>query len=107
MTEKEIVIDLSKKIKFTDALYISIGSFLLSFFVALIQFLIALNTNNWIVTPACWSVLLNFIYAIRMGVPYGVQTEKIISSNTPFENRILIDRIQERLDRIEKKDKKD
>jgi len=37
MAEKEIIIDLSKKIKFSDKLYISLGSLLLSTLILIVQ----------------------------------------------------------------------
>ena len=54
--EKEIILDLSKKIKLGDNYYISIGSFLISFSIMIIQ-MFSLGFN--------WSILLNFIYSLR------------------------------------------
>lgn len=56
MTEKEVVIDLSKKIKFSDTRYISIGSLLLSTIILILQGF----SFGW-----TWGLLLNFVYAIR------------------------------------------
>lgn len=58
MPEKEIILDLSKKIKFGDKIYISIGSMLLSFLIMILQGL----CFGW-----SWSLLLNFVYSIRAG----------------------------------------
>lgn len=63
--EKEIVLDLSKKIKISDTRYISLGSFILSFIIMAIQFVICLSVNDWVITEACLVLLLNFVYAIR------------------------------------------
>jgi len=110
--EKVIKIDLSKKIKFTDTIYISIGSLLLSTFIALLQFIIALNSNNWIITPACWTVLLNYFYAIRGGQSFGDKsTEKqaslLAANNTVAENRLLISKLTNKVDKLEKAIKDD
>jgi len=54
--EKEIILDLSKKIKWNDNKYISLGSLLLSGIILIIQGI----TMGW-----SGVLLLNFIYAIR------------------------------------------
>lgn len=103
--EKEIYIDLSKKIKLSDTLYISIGSLILSAVVALLQFIITLNGNNWVLTPSCWAVFLNFIYAVRSGIEFGEKDiNKMIKENTSIENTALITKIENRIEKvIEKK----
>jgi len=58
MAEKEIIIDLSKKIKFSDKLYISLGSLLLSTLILIVQ------AFSW---GWSWGLFLNFLYAIRSG----------------------------------------
>lgn len=58
MAEKEIIIDLSKKIKFSDKLYISLGSLLLSTLILIVQ------AFSW---GWSWGLLLNYLYAIRSG----------------------------------------
>lgn len=58
MPEKEIVLDLSKKIKISDKIYISIGSLLFSAIILIIQGF----AFGW-----TWGLLLNFIYSIRSG----------------------------------------
>jgi hypothetical protein len=105
--EKTIIIDLSPKIKFTSRLYISLGTFLLSFTVALFQFIIALNDNSWIVTPACWVILLNFVYSLRL---QGLFSRKSISEqadilseeNSIEENRLLIRILRKKIKKLEK-----
>lgn len=67
MPEKEIVIDLSGKIKFSDTVYISLGTFLLSIFITVIQMLICLALNNWQFTVQVFTTLLNFLLALRSG----------------------------------------
>lgn len=56
--EKEIVIDLSKKVKFSDNLYISIGSLILSILLLLLQGL----TFGW-----SWGLLYHFVYSLKYG----------------------------------------
>lgn len=56
--EKEIVIDLSKKIKFSDSLYVSIGSLILSILMLVLQGL----TFGW-----SWGLLYHFVYSLRYG----------------------------------------
>ena len=56
MTDKEIVLDLSKKIKVSDAYYISLGSLLLSVLILIVQGL----TYGW----SGW-LILNFLYSLR------------------------------------------
>jgi len=103
--EKEIRIDLSWKIKFGDTFYISIGSFLLSFFVALLQFLMALIDNNGIITSRCLIVFLNFIYVIRAGVSYNSkQILDYIDKTMVLENKNFINAILERIKKIEEKE---
>ena len=58
MAEKEIIIDLSKKIKFSDKLYISLGSLLLSTLILIVQ------AFSW---GWSWGLLLNYLYSIRSG----------------------------------------
>ena len=65
MAEKEITVDLSGKIKFSDTLYMSIGTLLLSGIIAMIQVLFCLANNGWAFTPEVFVVLLNFVFAIR------------------------------------------
>ena len=67
MPEKEICIDLSKKIKFNDKLYISIGSLLLSGIIIFIQLMGIMSNTGWLWTTECWYLLLNFIHSIRAG----------------------------------------
>jgi len=56
--EREIILDLSKKIKFYDKVYISVGSLILSSLVLILQGL----TFGW-----SWGLLYNFVYSIRSG----------------------------------------
>lgn len=70
--EKEIVIDLSKKIKFSDKLYVSIGSILLSGIILIVQSL----CFGW-----SWGLLLNFLYSIRSGKIDEKPTEDKISED--------------------------
>ena len=63
--EKEVVIDLSGKIKFSDTLYISLGTFLLSMTIIMIQMLIILSSHDWIFTSDVFAILLNFFTALR------------------------------------------
>jgi len=65
--EKEIVIDLSKRIKFGKNKYISIGTLLLSGLIALVQLLMCLFLNNWKLTKEAWLIILNLLTAIRAG----------------------------------------
>lgn len=65
MSEKEVILDLSKKIKFSDTIYISLGSLLLSLIILIIQLFMFLSLNNWIWEDKCWLLLLNFIYSMR------------------------------------------
>ena len=58
MAEKEVILDLSKKIKFYKGLYVSIGSLLLSGLILVLQGL----TFGW-----SWVLVLNFVYSIRSG----------------------------------------
>ena len=67
MPEKEVIVDLSGKIKFSDNLYISLGTFLLSMFITIIQMLICLALNDWRFTVSALTPLLNFVLAIRSG----------------------------------------
>jgi len=67
MPEKEIILDLSKKIKFSNTVYISLGSLLLSVIVLVIQLIMFLSLNNWVWESKTWFLLLNFIYSIRTG----------------------------------------
>jgi len=67
MPEKEIILDLSKKIKFSDTIYVSLGSLLLSFIVLIIQLVMFLSMNNWVWEASAFSLLINFIYSIRTG----------------------------------------
>jgi len=103
--EKEIVIDLSKKIRFTDTIYISIGSLLFSTLIALLQFIMALNMNNWVVSPSCWIVLLNYLYALRSGQSFGDKTSEKQASilaiqNTREKNKRLIEKLTEKIKRM-------
>lgn len=79
--ENEIVIDLSKKIKFSDNIYVSIGSLILSSLVLLIQVLWALWSNNWVWTDQCWLTLFNYVYAVRWGKLDKKEKEENISEN--------------------------
>jgi hypothetical protein len=63
--EKEIILDLSGRIQFSDTVYISLGTFLLSLIVMVIQLLICLSTNDWQLTTQCLTVLLDFVLALR------------------------------------------
>jgi len=56
--EKEIILDLSKKISFGNKIYISLGSLILSSIILVLQGL----TYRW-----SWGLLLNFVYSIRSG----------------------------------------
>lgn len=65
MVEKEIILDLSGKIKFSDTLYISLGTLILSVFVMIVQILICLAVHNWEFDVMCFTLLLDFVLAIR------------------------------------------
>ena len=67
MPEKEIILDLSKKIKLSNTIFVSIGSLLLSGIILLIQLLMFLSMNNWIWEPKAWLLLLNFFHSVRGG----------------------------------------
>ena len=67
MPEKEIILDLSKKIKLSETIFISIGSLLLSGIILLIQLLMFLSMNNWVWEPKAWLYLLNFVHSLRGG----------------------------------------
>lgn len=67
MAEKEIVLDLSKIIKFSSTVYISLGTFILSLIIVAIQCLICLASNNWQFSVDMLAVLLNFVLALRVG----------------------------------------
>lgn len=56
--EKEICLDLSKKINFGNNRYVSIGTLLLSAIILILQGL----CFGW-----GWGLLLNFVYSIRSG----------------------------------------
>jgi len=56
MTDKEVVLDLSKKIKLRNDYYISLGSLLLSILIMIVQGL----CFGW-----TWAHLLNFLYSLR------------------------------------------
>lgn len=64
MDEKEIVVDLSGKIKIFGY-YISVGTLLLSGIVMLIQILIFLSNNDWVFDPIVFTVMLDFVLALR------------------------------------------
>ena len=63
--EKEVIIDLSKKIKFSKNYYVSLGSLLLSLIMLIIQLLMCLCINNWVWTKETWLILFNFAYSLR------------------------------------------
>ena len=63
--EKEIVLDLSGKIKFSDTVYVSVGTLLLSGIVMLIQILIFLSKNDWVFDPIVFTVMFDFVLALR------------------------------------------
>ena len=65
MTEKEICLDLSKKIKLSNTLYISLGTLLFSTVIMVIQLLMLLSKNGWVWTDLCFGTLLNFVFSIR------------------------------------------
>ena len=67
MTEKEIILDLSKKIKLGEKRYISIGTLVISLIILLIQLLMYLSLSNWVWDAKMWTLLLNFAYSIRSG----------------------------------------
>ena len=56
--EKEIILDLSKKISFGNKIYISLGSLILSSIILVLQGL----TYGW-----SWGLVLNYVYSIRSG----------------------------------------
>lgn len=63
--EKEIVLDLSGKIKFSDTLYVSVGSLLLSGIIMLIQMIWFLSTNNWQFDAFIFATIFDFVSALR------------------------------------------
>jgi hypothetical protein len=63
--EKEIILDLSGRIQFSDTIYITLGTFLLSVLVMVIQLLICLSVNDWQFTTTSLTVLLDFVLALR------------------------------------------
>ena len=64
--EKEIVIDLSRKIiKLESGVYVSLGTLLLSIIIMIVQMLICLARNNWQFDVEVLLYLLNFLFAIR------------------------------------------
>lgn len=63
--QREIVLDLSGKIKFSDTLYVSLGSLLLSALITGLQILICFAYHDWEFDPLVFTALLNFVTAIR------------------------------------------
>ena len=65
MAEKEVVVDLSGKIKFSDTLYVSVGTLLLSGLIMLIQILWIFAHHNWQFDPLIFSAMFDFVFALR------------------------------------------